>query len=478
METKDKSIQLILQKLKEQNLPPLILRKQINHQLLDQKLTKEASISGTLLSQNLEEIQKLKDFSREISKEGFLKPKEHLILQKFQIYNHLRIGDKFPEIKDNFVDLNSGQLTHLVHQQNQILLIILWSSQQKSSYQQVQKAFSISNKYKDQLKIIDLKLQLPIHVGNLGKIHEKVGLKNVYLQNEISLSLKLTPQNYLTIGVDLQEDIQEYPKNVYQEVKKNLFQKEIQQEFFDLNLDYQPLFSISMVRYKVFDQQGNQIKKVYQKPVLKYAVRINDQEKFNNLLLKKILEKLPKNDLIEIEDTIIDTVDIKEGNQCHVCSNKLEKPYYFNYFLNNYVCLKCGDEKDISKKNIEQYKVPHNLILINTSNTEYLNNIDQDRLGKDIQPEVEQKFIFPSHAMIICNACKIHPKIRYICLNCLPGPFDKNKGYVDLCQDCAKKCHLNKDKYTLEKINMQGEKHNSEHLLLKVLYFHGKYNLY
>lgn len=125
---------------------------------------------------------------------------------------------------------------------------------------------------------------------------------------------------------------------------------------------------------------------------------------------------------------------IKLGSECHACKKEIN-PFeiqYNCYFCKIWFCVECADKIDETKLGTQSFIHPHNLILINVSNDECLNEIGVLRLGENVAFESNVQDSGSS-----CNACgSLIEGYRFICLNCKPGPRIGYSGMVDLCQKC------------------------------------------
>lgn len=76
---------------------------------------------------------------------------------------------------------------------------------------------------------------------------------------------------------------------------------------------------------------------------------------------------------MKVDEQIIETFDVTEGKACKIYSIELRLPYYFDPFGNGeHICLSCGGNRDETKRTIEQFNVPHNLVIVNSDEPKHI----------------------------------------------------------------------------------------------------------
>ena len=169
------------------------------------------------------------------------------------------------------------------------------------------------------------------------------------------------------------------------------------------------------------------------------------------------------------------------GSNCDNCKKELKKfePQYFCYFCNLYYCKQCGDLVDDSKIGSYKYVHPHAMAWINLKSEVGLKNIDQYRFGRKIIFTETFGMSGGNKYIVYCNSCKKNVSgIRYICLNCKPGPIKKT-GFFDLCANCVKildeKNNNNMEYNTFNATTEEYGHIQEEHVLLRVAGWNGNY---
>ncbi|EAS05846.2 thioredoxin family protein (macronuclear) [Tetrahymena thermophila SB210] len=401
-------------------------------------------------------------------------------------------------------------------------------SWQKLKNHVTQSLKNITLKY-DQESIRDIQVELKKDMEALSKIYEKFNIKSIENKHCVKLSLQLKNNRlqfsradcfnqhkklYLknedpekvALSADEQQDFAlnkyrsgqyadylqkmfykgiqtietEFQKpqsheDIYRKYKDLFNDKSIQELNFNFNPDYNCNLQLYVKRRRVFDYKGQMKYKYYSKPVCKYVVREKDVEKFQTEVLDKIFVKFDKNEIV-FRPEILKAAQIEEGKNCKSCNLELTLPYYFNYFQKEHYCIACGDKRDPELKTLQQFAVPHNLVLLTTNEKTFLNDVDEYKLGKDVQPKPDQEIEFEFGYS--CNGCSEGGKdARYICLNCRPGPY-RDGGFTDFCQDCIKKQVFDKDEQFMKQIQKRDTQHNFNHIYLKVITPIGNYKDY
>ncbi|KAL4428766.1 hypothetical protein ABPG74_001280 [Tetrahymena malaccensis] len=412
-------------------------------------------------------------------------------------------------------------------------ITVVADKKQVESYQKLknylnQSLQNVTLKYANE-QIRDIKSELKKDMDALSKIYEKFNIKSIENKHCVKLSLQLKkgklqfsrvdwfnqhkklylknedPQN-VTVSAEEQQGfaINKYRSGQYADYLQKMFNKGIQttetecqkpksqediyrkykdilsdKSLLELNFDFKVNYNCNLQVYikrrRVFDCKGQMKYKYYSQPVCKYVIREKDVENFQKEVLDKLFAKFDKNEII-FKPEILKTAKIEEGKNCKQCNSELTLPYYFNYFQKEHYCLACGDKRDTQYKTLQQFAVPHNLVMITTNEKAILDDVDEYKLGKNVQPKVDQEIEFEFY--YCCNGCAQGDKdTRFICLNCRPGPY-RDGGFTDFCQDCIKKQVLDKDEQFMKKIQQNDTEHNFNHLYLKIITPIGQYRDY
>ncbi|KAL4470129.1 hypothetical protein ABPG72_016666 [Tetrahymena utriculariae] len=412
-------------------------------------------------------------------------------------------------------------------------ITIIADKKQVQNYQKLknhvaQSLQNIALKY-DQEKIRDVQAELKKDMEALSKIYDKYNIKSIENKHCVKLSLQLKkgklqfsrvdwfnqhkklhlkdadPKN-VPLSADEQQEfaITKYRSGQYADYLQKMFNKGIQtsetefqkpqshediyrkyKDLFtdksiqELNLDFNAQYNCNLQLYvkrrRVFDYKGQMKYKYYSQPVCKYVLREKDVEKFQTEVLDKLFAKFDKNEII-FKPEILKTAQIEEGKNCKSCNSELTLPYYFNYFQKDHYCIACGDKKNTQYKNLQQFAVPHNLVMITTNEKAILNDVDEYKLGKDVQPKPDEDIEFEFYYS--CNGCHEGGKdTRYICLNCRPGPY-RDGGFTEFCQGCVKKQVFDKDEQFMKEIQQSDTEHNFNHLFIKIITPIGQYRDY
>ena len=193
--------------------------------------------------------------------------------------------------------------------------------------------------------------------------------------------------------------------------------------------------------------------------------------------MSKIYEAV-SNEKLKEEKKLIETVNLKFGSECEACKIKLKPfdPQYYCPFCKLCFCAECGDKVDETKTGNDRMIHPHNMVWINISDEEGLQDIDEYKFGKNITFN-ENCQSFPAS----CNGCEggVGGGYRFICISCRPGPT-RPGGFVDMCHKCMA---VLREKQDIEKKgeeilkNLDNEKHEAKsHLWLRICYGNNYYN--
>ena len=132
---------------------------------------------------------------------------------------------------------------------------------------------------------------------------------------------------------------------------------------------------------------------------------------------------------------------------------------------------------------MKRYKYPHTLVLIDTNDHRFLENIEVFKFGKDSQlPEGMNALLgdYPaSYACLLCRKTGKSNTFRWICLNCRPGPLSNRDGLADICHACflVSKDYKNPNYKELMRTLITKEGHEPSHILLRLL-FPGNHSYY
>ena len=165
-------------------------------------------------------------------------------------------------------------------------------------------------------------------------------------------------------------------------------------------------------------------------------------------------------------------VSVTFGAECNNCKAALtpQTAQFYCRACNIHFCETCADKEDETKTGNARLIHPHNMVYINVSNDQGMNNIEEFRFGQNIQHETNvQEFEGCS-----CDVCRETPSggPKYICLNCKPGTA-LNGGWVDLCYRCINSWRTKpRDSEENKKfVEILKDKHNHDensHLLLRI----------
>jgi len=273
--------------------------------------------------------------------------------------------------------------------------------------------------------------------------------------------------------VDLLAVTKEEAKKLKDLLKCPKFNKEI--EVLGRNVSFE--FTVLLQKEAKFKDQMKIEEVKYHHPEFSLSIRKSDLQKIEPIL-GQIYSAVPQQKMKE-KITLVKTIELKLGDECHECKEKLPplSPQYYCHFCKLWLCAKCGDTIDETKNGNERLLHPHNLVWIQVSNEEGLKEIDEYKLGENqCFSENCQEF----HA--ICNVClkNIQGCFRYICLNCRPGPVKKQKifeegrfGFVDFCQQCMEVVKEKKPEEKYKDIlgSLEKEKHDEKsHVWLRICF--------
>ncbi|EGR34507.1 thiol:disulfide interchange protein, putative, partial [Ichthyophthirius multifiliis] len=475
------------------------IKSQVQRYFEKQIYEENRSIECSIRPQNEEEKNQLKQYEKQI-KQIYLSDKEKFIqLQDFSFNQSLNESHLFPSYQ-KINDLKKNEETELKHKNGEILLLDVWATwcgpcQQPMQHNQ-EMLEKYENQWKDNVRIVGVSVDDNRDVV-LKRIDDKKWDKIEHLklngwdgEHPLLKDFQVNGIPFVClVGKDGQIIFKGHPSSINLEDKINSLLKQGEQQgnqqqenksdvidfIKSINEDIKYLTNIFL--QMLFNNKGEFQRKFYEKPQIIYSILKKDKQLIEENLLNKLVEKINK-DIFEIKEDLIETLDIEQGEQCNYCQKKLEIPYFYNHFKKEYVCYQCGNEKDESKQFIEQFKVPYNLILINTHNPLLLKNIEVYKLGKNIQPVIGQDYSKEVHGYGCNGDCQVNDrKTRFICLNCRPGPY-KSDGYIDYCESCVNRLIIEKKQESIQRA-LERDKHSPEHLLFKFLTpFNKGYNKY
>ncbi|EGR28961.1 hypothetical protein IMG5_166040 [Ichthyophthirius multifiliis] len=110
----------------------------------------------------------------------------------------------------------------------------------------------------------------------------------------------------------------------------------------------------------------------------------------------------------------------------------------------------------------------------------YLNQQKKDievyKLGKNLQHPPGFDYTSKKHPYSCSGKCDGSEKFtRYICINCLPGPY-QSIGFIEFNKECYDKYMNGDEELTNHIANTQDSKaHTKEHMILKLIAPYGSY---
>lgn len=450
-------------------------------------------------------------------------PKRYEWLESFELHCEIVEGDDFFPFEVQ--SLLSDQKFLLKHEENQIMFVIFWTSwsEQCCRLMAYNEDMILKNKdkWKGKVRIISISLDESIEDASARIKKESWKLVEQYYigenENIVNLyALKAFPEVHLVDSkgkilykghpsrIKPEEAINELIKGNFfndespklKQINANIltpnveewkklnsllkypdFEESLKKVIF--NMKKKVKFSFNLKKTIFFDHEMkiNNIK--YHTPEMILIIRENDYPKFIPIL-NKIYSNFPQRKLNENKD-VIETINISFGSKCDICQKKLKDfdPQYFCYFCKVWLCEKCGNCFDNSdtKKGNERLLHPHNMVWINISKGEGLEDIDEFKLGKNL---IYSKDIQNYGAF--CNGCsvRIRGDYRYICMNCAIEPR-RIQDYIDLCQKCflllRSEGHGNENKFGIISKILTNQGHDTKsHLWLRCCYGDDYYN--
>ena len=456
--------------------------------------------------------------------EGNDDPKKGILLNRLGLQCHVTKGDEFVplEVQDVFkeAEAEDAKVT-LKHEENEVLLVDFWETgcgpcQEPMAHNQemLEKnaekwgnkvrivAVSLDDSIEDVKKRVEeQKWKKIVHyfLGENQKGSQIYGIraiplvvlvdqKGVVVFNGNPTKTNLEENiNDLLEGKTLEESKKEEEKKEEESVLQPVTKEECKKlttlikdpKFAEevktilTGMKYNPRFLIQLVKSKHLDKEFNVKQVTFENPELNYAIRKVDLNKFNQVL-SKIYEVFPANKFKETKE-IFETVNFSWGIECDACKKALKPfdPQYYCSFCKLWFCSECGEKEDSTKNGNDRLVHPHNMVWINITNEEGLQDIDEYKLGKNVM-FTENKQQFPAS----CNGCDgpVGNGYRYICLSCRPGP-KRPGGFVDLCHKCLgtlKNKEENEEvKSQKEKVlkGLENEHHDpNSHLWLRICY--------
>jgi len=290
---------------------------------------------------------------------------------------------------------------------------------------------------------------------NFGLCEKLLNSEKMDFQKTIKIEKPtISRKNYKIIKEFLSKEDGEF----YNEIR------EIQQK-----IPYNFEFDIRLTKCKPIGNISERTPKIYKNLEADYHTVLRNQDW---IILSKFLEKYKINITEKNEPTIIKTISLEQGSKCSSCNTDLLKldPQYFCRVCNRCYCKKCGEEIDPHKQGNSKYIDIHNLVYIHLSDGGVPELIDEYKLGnnKEFKDNITE---FGAS----CNIChqEITKNIRWICLNCRPGPMKRN-GFVDICSGCMDvlQCKDGSEKKTmfLDLLEKEDNHDKNTHVFLRVCF--------
>lgn len=239
-------------------------------------------------------------------------------------------------------------------------------------------------------------------------------------------------------------------------------------------MKYKANFTVEWNNKIIFDNEMKIREERIENPIISLGLRISDLPKFSPIL-SSIYETIDAVKLREKKE-LINSISIKFGLSCEACKKEMKPfdPQYYCHFCKQWFCAECGDKVDETKTGNDRLVHPHNMLWINITDEEGLQDVDEYKIGKNI--------VFKENCQVYgasCNGCSgaVDGGYRYICVSCRPGP-SRPGGFVDLCHKCINqlKEKNNKEVEEIEKGLAEEEHNGKSHLWLRICYGNNYYN--
>ncbi|KAM3142699.1 hypothetical protein pb186bvf_005083 [Paramecium bursaria] len=202
-------------------------------------------------------------------------------------------------------------------------------------------------------------------------------------------------------------------------------------------------------------------------PFLKYFIRNNKQDKFQDFL-NYLFKIIPENQ-INIQSNVSKVVEIQFGKECVLCKTQLDEntQQYHSPFKDEHLCVQCAEFDDKTKLGLQRYKYTDTLVFINAPliDISNLKNIDKYRYGRNLK--LDDDLPGDQFHNICCDGCGENSEgPRYILFQKNPGP---PAPIQDICSDCFQRYKI-RDPALMESFEQNEKDISFDQPLLRILF--------